>query len=330
MQPPPKQKQVADRDSADRLASDLRALAGSEWHRAHYGVAVSGGPDSMALLWLMATLLPGQVWAATVDHGLRKGSDDEARMVASFCNREHIPHSTLRPAAPIKGSLQAAARAERYHLLNQWRDAHALDHILTAHHADDQLETIVMRLNRSSGVSGLAAIRSRNGIVLRPLLHWRRADLVGLALENDLPFVDDPSNSDNRFDRARLRQGLKSQTVLDPAAAARSAAWLAEADDALDWAVERLIASWPDASDIAVIRNEGYPPEVFRRIIAQRLHGNSPQLSVRGASLDGVITAMHKGKRAMVGALLIDPVRGFEGTIWRISAAPRRKQPKKG
>lgn len=330
MQPPPKQKQVADRDSADRLAGDLRALAGPDWHRLHYGVAVSGGPDSMALLWLMATLLPGQVWAATVDHGLRKGSDDEARMVASFCNREHIPHSTLRPAVPIKGSLQAAARAERYHLLDQWRDANALDHILTAHHADDQLETIVMRLNRSSGVSGLAAIRSRNGIVLRPLLHWRRADLVGLALENDLPFVDDPSNSDNRFDRARLRQGLKSQTVLDPAAAARSAAWLAEADDALDWAVERLIASWPDASDIAVIRNEGYPPEVFRRIIAQRLHANSPQLLVRGASLDGVITAMHKGKRAMVGALLIDPVRGFEGTIWRISAAPRRKQPKKG
>ena len=330
MQPPPKQKQVADRERADRLASDLRALAGSEWHRAHYGVAVSGGPDSMALLWLMATLLPGQVWAATVDHGLRKGSDDEARMVASFCNREHIPHSTLRPAAPIKGSLQAAARAERYHLLDQWRDANALDHILTAHHADDQLETIVMRLNRSSGVSGLAAIRSRNGIVLRPLLHWRRADLVGLVLENDLPFVDDQSNSDNRFDRARLRQGLKSQTVLDPAAAARSAAWLAEADDALDWAIERLIASWPDASDIAVIRNEGYPPEVFRRIIAQRLHANSPQLMVRGASLDGVIAAMHKGKRAMVGALLIDPVRGFEGTIWRISAAPRRKQPKKG
>ena len=113
MQPPQKQKQVADRDSADRLAGDLRALVGSEWHRLHYGVAVSGGPDSMALLWLMATLLPGQVWAATVDHGLRKGSDEEARMVASFCKREHIPHSILRPAAPIRGSLQAAARAEQ-------------------------------------------------------------------------------------------------------------------------------------------------------------------------------------------------------------------------
>jgi len=329
MQPPPKQKQVADRDSADRLAGDLRALAGPDWHRLHYGVAVSGGPDSMALLWLMATLLPGQVWAATVDHGLRKGSDEEARMVASFCNREHIPHSTLRPAAPIKGSLQAAARAERYHLLDQWRGANALDHILTAHHADDQLETLVMRLNRSSGVGGLAAIRARNGVVMRPLLHWRRSELVGLALENDLPFVDDPSNSNNRFDRARLRQALKSQTILDPSAAARSAGWLAEADEALDWAVERLIASWPDASDIAVIRNETYPPEMFRRIVALRLRANAAQLAIRGASLDGVIAAMHKGKRAMVGALLIDPVRGFEGTIWRISAAPRRKQPKK-
>lgn len=330
MQPPQKQKQVADRDSADRLASDLCALAGPDWHRLHYGVAVSGGPDSMALLWLMATLLPGQVWAATVDHGLRKGSDQEARMVASFCSREHIPHSTLRPAAPIKGSLQAAARAERYHLLDQWRGANALSHILTAHHADDQLETIVMRLNRSSGVGGMSAIRSRNGAVMRPLLHWRRSDLVGIALENDLPFVDDPSNSNNRFDRARLRQALKSQTILDPAAAARSAGWLAEADEALDWAVERLIASWPDASDIAVIRNESYPAEMFRRIVAQRLRANAAQLAIRGGSLEGVIAAMHKGKRAMVGALLIDPVRGFEGTIWRISDAPRRKLPKKG
>ncbi len=329
MQLPPKQKQVADRDSADRLASDLRALVGSDWHRFHYGVAVSGGPDSMTLLWLMATLLPGQVWAATVDHGLRKGSDDEARMVAGFCEREHIPHSTLRPAAPIKGSLQAAARAERYQLLEQWRGANALDHIVTAHHADDQLETLVMRLNRSSGVSGLAAIRARNGVILRPLLRWRRGDLVDLALDADLPFVDDPSNSDNRFDRARLRQALRSQSVLDPAAAARSAEWLAEADEAIDWAVERSIASWPDASDIAVIRDEGYPREMFRRIVAQRLRANAPQLAVRGASLDGVIAAMHGGKRAMVGALLIDAVRGFEGTIWRISAAPRRKAPKK-
>ena len=330
MRPPPKPKLAADSDAADRLAGDLLALVGRDWHRLQYGIAVSGGPDSMALLWLMASLLPGQVWAATVDHGLRQGSDEEARMVAGFCTREHIPHSTLRPAAPIKGSLQAAARTERYRLLEQWRDANAIDHIVTAHHADDQLETIVMRLNRSSGVGGLAAIRARNGALLRPLLHWRRHQLVELALENDLPFVDDPSNSDNRFDRARLRHALQSQNVIDPEAAARSAQWLTEADEAIDWAVEQLIASWPDASDIAVIRNDAYPPEMFRRIVALRLRANAAQLAIRGASLDGVIAAMHKGKRAMVGSLLIDPVRGFEGTIWRISAAPRRKPPKKG
>ena len=330
MQPPQKQKQAADRNAADRLASDLVELLGRDWNRLHYGVAVSGGPDSMALLWMMASLLPGQVWAATVDHRLRKGSDEEARMVAGFCEREHIPHSTLRPPAPIKGSLQAAARAERYRLLEQWREANALDQIVTAHHADDQLETIVMRLNRASGVGGLAAIRARNGVIVRPLLHWRRSDLVHLALENDLPFVDDPSNSDDRFDRARLRHALRSQTALDPLAAAKSAAWLAEADEALDWAVDRLIASWPDASDIAVIRDERYPPEMFRRIVAQRLRANEPSLALRGAALDGVIAAMHQGRRAMVGALLIDTVRGLEGTIWRISAAPRRKAMKKG
>lgn len=330
MLPPQKQKQAADTDKVERFGADLARVAGADWHRRHYGVAVSGGPDSMALLWLLTSLLPGQVWAATVDHGLRRGSDEEARMVEGFCAREHIPHTTLRPATPIRGSLQAAARAERYRLLEQWREAKALDHIVTAHHADDQLETILMRLNRSSGVGGLAAIRASNGMVVRPLLYWRRNDLVRVALDNDLPFVDDPSNSDSRFDRARLRQALKSQSILDPEAAARSAGWLAEADEALDWATECVIASWPDASDIAVIRDQGYPAELFRRVVTARLQANDPELALRGASLDGVIAAMREGRRAMVGSLLIDAVRGLDGTIWRISVAPRRKARTKG
>jgi tRNA(Ile)-lysidine synthase len=225
--------------------------------------------------------------------------------------------------------VQAAARAERYRLLEQWREAHALDHILTAHHADDQLETMIMRINRSSGVGGLAGVRAANGAVLRPLLHWRRGELALLALEADLPFAQDPSNTDVRFDRARLRSVLQSQSLLDPQSAARSAGWLAEADDAIDWAVQRLIASWPDASDIAVIRDEQYPPEIFRRVVTQRLRVNDPQLAVRGASLDGVIAAMKSGRRAMVGALLIDAVGGREGTMWQVSAAPRRRKPAK-
>ena len=249
-------------------------------------------------------------------------------MVAGFCARELIPHTILAPSVPIRGSLQAAARGERYRLLEQWRVEEGLSHILTAHHADDQLETIVMRLNRSSGVSGLASIRARNGAILRPLLHWRRDELVSVALDEDIPFIDDPSNRDARFDRARLRRALASQTLLDVEAVGRSAEWLAEADEAIDWAVERLIASWPDASDIAVIRDEGYPPEIFRRVVTQRLRANDAGLPLRGASLDGVIAAMKGGRRAMVGALLIDAVPGLAGTIWRISAAPRRKSGK--
>lgn len=327
---PQKQKQAADADPIDRLTVDLAAVAGPDWNRIDYGVAVSGGPDSMALLWMMATLLPGQIRAATVDHGLRQGSADEARMVAAFCRREHIPHSILQPATPIQGSLQAAARGERYRLLDHWRTAHGLGHIVTAHHADDQLETIVMRLNRSSGVGGLAAIRARNGFILRPLLHWRRADLAALALDRHLPFVDDPSNSDDRFDRARLRHALKSQSVMDPAAAARSAAWLAEADEALDWAVDRAVASWPDADDPHIIRDHAYPPEIFRRIVTRRLRDADPALTLRGASLHGVIGAMRDGRRAMVGALLIDSLPSADGAAWRISKAPRRKAGKKG
>ena len=329
MPPPPKQKQAADSHAVvERLGGDLAALLGNGWQERRFGIAVSGGPDSMALLWLMAALLPGQAWAATVDHGLRPGSDEEARMVASFCEREHIPHATLRPPEPIRGSLQAAARVERYRLLEQWRQANDIDHIVTAHHADDQLETIVMRLNRASGVGGLAAIRARNGAVLRPLLHWRRRDLTAIALDHDLPFVEDPSNSDNRFDRARLRRALQSQSVLDPEAAARSARWLAEADDAIGWAARRLIAGWPDATDIAVIRDEAYPAELFRRIVALRLRANDPKLTLRGTGLGGVIEAMRAGRRAMVGALLIDAVPGHEGAVWRISRAPGRKATK--
>lgn len=325
MLPPQKQKHAVDSYGVDRLAGDLAALVGPTWHQRSYGLAVSGGPDSMALLWLMMTLLPGQVRAATVDHALRSGSAEEARMVAAFCAREHVPHATLTPRVPIRGSLQAAARTERYALLERWRVRERLDHIVTAHHADDQLETIIMRLNRSSGVGGLAAIRAVNGAVLRPLLGWRHTELTRLALDRDLPFVDDPSNSDARFDRARLRHALRSQSAIDPEAAARSARWLAEADDAIDWAVDGAIGQWPDADDAAIIRDCAYPAEVFRRIVIRRLCAIDTRLTLRGGAIDGVVAAMRDGRRAMVGTLLIDPVRGGGGSVWRISVAPRRK-----
>ncbi|WP_197976342.1 tRNA lysidine(34) synthetase TilS [Sphingomonas sp. CFBP 13720] len=123
-------------------------------------LAVSGGPDSMAMLALATAAFPGSIVAATVDHGLRADAADEAAMVARWCAAHAVPHATLTADRPPAGaSLQAQARRLRYALLGDWAlhtDATAL---ATAHHADDQAETFLMRAARASGPAGLAGIR---------------------------------------------------------------------------------------------------------------------------------------------------------------------------
>src|SRR3546814_8856196 len=129
--------------------------------------------------------------------------------------------------------------------------------------------------------------------------------------------------------RSTRTDTLFPYTTLFRSAAARAAVNRAEADAAIDWAVEAAIASWPDARDRAVIRDHGYPAELFRRIVVRRLQANDQRLALRGHTLDGVIAAMKSGRRAMVGALLIDAAQGGgNGSMWRISAAPRRKDRK--
>lgn len=321
---PPKPKQAADNPPLSRLAEALEKLAGERWDQLGYGVAVSGGADSMALLDMMAKLLPRGVKAATVDHQLRTESSAEAAQVAGWCHEAGIVHHILTPRDPIAGSVQASARAARYALLEGWRQEQGLDYILTAHHADDQLETMVMRLNRASGVGGLAGIRAVQGSIMRPLLEWRRGELAQWANDHSLPVIDDPSNADPRFDRARLRQALAGQDWLDPRAVARSASWLDQADRALDWMAERVMSEWPDTGDIASIRDHDYPDELLRRIVERRLLAHQPSLALRGAALDSVITAMRAGQRAMIGDLLIDPVNPSNRSAWHISIAPRR------
>ncbi|MFM6853716.1 MAG: tRNA lysidine(34) synthetase TilS, partial [Sphingopyxis sp.] len=159
-----------------------------------FGIAVSGGPDSLALLLLAAQAFPHRTWAATVDHQLRADSAGEAAMVAQLCADRAIPHAILHPDQPITGSIQAQARAARYAALERWRQENGIGWLLTAHHADDQLETIIMRLNRASGVNGMSAIRARNGVILRPLLAVRRQSLAAFLAVNQVVAVDDPSN----------------------------------------------------------------------------------------------------------------------------------------
>lgn len=180
------------------------------------GVAVSGGGDSMALMHLAAQWGRTQgvsIRVITVDHGLREGSADEAALVSRAAVGLGLPHQTACWTGwDGTGNLQDAARQARQRLINDWRGD--IDVVLTGHTQDDQAETVLMRLARGSGVDGLAGIRSSHHLtafgytLMRPLLEVRRDDLRGYLRDNDLPWAEDPSNSDPRFDRVRMRQAL--------------------------------------------------------------------------------------------------------------------------
>ena len=304
-----------------RLIAAVEALVGGGGDTARFGIAVSGGPDSMALLALAIHAFPGRVAAVSVDHGLRASSADEAAMVARWCAGQGIDHAILTPDAPLVGNLQSWARTQRYALIEQWRVAHGIDWIMTAHHADDQLETLLMRLNRGSGVAGLAGVRGRSGRVIRPLLAESKADLLAFAQTQDLPHVHDPSNADPRFDRAALRMALADAPWLNAAAAARSAAALAEAEEALDWSMADLAARHVRADGAGwTLDRTDLPREYMRRLVLLMLARIDPAALPRGEAIDRAIGIAAAGGQCSLGACLL---RG--GSVWKIGPAPARR-----
>src|SRR4051794_12496212 len=222
-------------DSVERFRGDLVRLAGGD---NPFAVAVSGGPDSLALLLLAAAAFPGLVRAATVDHRLRPEAAAEAAHVGSICAALGIPHGILAVTVAGGASVQARAREARYAALGGWMAEAGLGVLLTGHHQDDQAETLLMRLGRGSGLAGLAGIRPVARIagikVCRPLLGWRRSDLAAIVAAAGLRALDDPTNADETHDRVRMRRCLAEAPWLDAPALARSAAALAEAEEALD------------------------------------------------------------------------------------------------
>jgi tRNA(Ile)-lysidine synthase len=265
---------------------------------------------------------PEQIEVATVDHGLRPAAAVEAAMVARHCAERGIRHATLRPEQPIAGSVQAQARTVRYRLLGGWMEARDLSWLMTAHHADDQMETVLMRLNRGSGVAGLSGIRARRDRVLRPLLRLRKADLHAHVVARAVPFVDDPSNADIRFDRARLRAELADADWINPAAAAVSAAALADADAALAWSVAELIARHVRRQDDRLILDRtDLPREYLRRILIDMMVQCTPEARIpRGESIDQAIIQLFHDRQVSIGACL-----ATGGSTWTIRRAPPRR-----
>ncbi len=217
-------------------------------------VAVSGGADSLALCLLAASWVRarrGDATALTVDHGLRSESAAEARQVARWLVGHGITHRILRWTGPTPASgIEAAARAARYGLLLDWCARARVLHLLVAHHQEDQAVTVLMRLGRGSGAEGLAAmrpvrlLRSETGAVrlLRPLLSVAPARLRGALARARQPWIDDPSNDDHRFARAKTQAGLAelARYGIDAAGLAR-AAEASASDRAL---VEHHCARW--------------------------------------------------------------------------------------
>lgn len=308
-------------DAVSRFIDDVAALTGAnDAHR--FGLAVSGGPDSIALLLLAETAFPGRIAAATVDHRLRKASASEAQFVARLCEAWGIPHTILPLETLRRGNVSAAARDARYDALDEWAEGQGLNWLMTGHHADDQLETLIMRLNRASGVSGLAGVRRRRGRIVRPLLGWRRAELGDIVAASGIAAVDDPSNRDDRYDRARMRKALGEAGWLDPVAAAFSASALAEADDALDWMTVHLRAArFRRHPDFWSYDASGLPRELARRAMIDCLALIDPGCRPRGAAVDLVLAKVSTGKATTIGTLVCT---GTAGT-WAFKAAPPRR-----
>jgi tRNA(Ile)-lysidine synthase len=284
--------------------------------------AVSGGPDSLALLILLHKTMPDRVVAATVDHALRPESADEAQYVQRMCKDMHVPHVILSPAEKISGNIQSSARHARYALLTQAAEQHDCAYIATAHHADDQLETVLMRLARGSGVDGLSAIRSTNGKILRPLLGFTKDELISICVTAGLNPVEDPSNVNTDFERVAMRNWLaNTQHPFRADRAGRTASALAEASEALNWMTETLTQERVQRETDAIICDaRDVPREIQRRLLIHCLQLMEPELAPRGDAIDRLLSELSDGRTATMGA-----VKCEGGDNWRFSMAPPRR-----
>jgi tRNA(Ile)-lysidine synthase len=345
-----------DAASIERFRSDFEAVLGRPVAVGELiALAVSGGPDSMAMLALAHAAFPDQAVAATVDHRLRPESADEAAMVADYCAAAGIPHETLAIATPPDAgdNIQSWARQERYTLLRRWAVDAGAAALATAHHADDQAETFLMRAARGSGLSGLAAVRRRQNIevtmsssvedspqgmglalslspltLVRPLLGWRHHELVAAAIAANVPFVDDPSNSDDRFDRTRFRRLLAEADWIDPVQIGRSAAWLAEADADL-----RAISQWlwkerglPSGDFEARLDVAGLPRGVRRYLVRMAIDHLVMMLGMSGGwssatNIESLLDSLEAGKAATQAGIMASA----KGDVWHFREAPPRR-----
>jgi tRNA(Ile)-lysidine synthase len=312
-------------------------------------LAVSGGPDSVALMWLAARWRRGlkrgpDLIAVTIDHGLRPEAALEARDVKRLAASLDIPHRTLRwTGAKPKTGLPAAARDARYLLLAKAARSAGASHVLTAHTRDDQAETLLMRMARGSGIAGLAGmarLTERDGIQLaRPFLHVAKVQLVATLTKAKIDFATDPSNSDPSYTRPRLRALMPALASegFDSRNLARLATRLRRADVALELMVdgaERFLAlhspKLPEAIDAGAFAGlaEEIRVRLLLRMIDQVGHEGPAELGKVETLVFAMVQAARSGGK---GILLKQTLAGAMITLTHdrlriVPAPPRRRR----
>jgi tRNA(Ile)-lysidine synthase len=312
---------MRDDDSSPISASDAKRLF-ADWKAAPALVlAVSGGPDSIAMMWLMArwrrALARGpRLVAVTIDHGLRAEAVREARDVKRLAQSLEIEHRTMRwTGNKPKTGVPAAARAVRYRLLAQAARTAGATHILTAHTRDDQAETLLMRLLRGSGIVGLSAMvreSEREGVVLaRPFLDVSKSQLIATLNKAGIGFADDPTNRDLAFTRPRLRALLPALAAEggDVRGLARLASRLARANAAVEIladGAERYLAlkasqagfSAPGAQNFDAAAFAALPEEIRLRLLKRAIDRYGHEGPVELGKVEALLAALD---RAMAG-----------------------------
>lgn len=309
-------------------------------------VAVSGGPDSTALLvlaarWAKGLKKPPKLVAVTVDHGLRPQAAAEAAAVKRLARGLGIVHRTLRwRGEKPKSGLQEAARLARYRLLAQAAARARCAHVLTAHTVDDQAETVLFRLARGSGLAGLAGMAPASRLptgselfIVRPFLHIAKSRLVATLRAAEIGYTDDPSNSDPRFARARLRALMPAlaREGLDARGLARLAARMRRADAAIEFAVNAARAAlapapWPGRGPVA-LDSAGFfdlPAEVGIRLLGRAISHTGDEGPVELGKLEALYDEIRRAsgglRRTLAGALVTLANKGLT-----IERAPRRR-----
>jgi tRNA(Ile)-lysidine synthase len=311
-------------------------------------IAVSGGPDSTALLLLAARWAKRQKrWApklvaVTVDHGLRPQAAAEAAAVKRLAHHLGVAHTTLRwRDKKPKSGLQNAARIARYRLLAQATTRAGYAHIMTAHTLDDQAETVLFRLARGSGITGLAGMATASLLpvggneifLVRPLLHIPKSRLVATLKAAGIAYAEDPSNNDPRFTRARLRALMPAlaREGLDARGLSRLAVRLRRAEATIEFAVHAAraaLAPGPWRAHAPIVfenaRFEQLPAEVGLRLLGRAIAHAGDEGPVELGKLEVLCDALRQAsgrlRRTLAGAVVT-----LAANRLRIERAPARR-----